>query len=115
MEQWQLSPITDRYFGEGAYLVVAILVLLLLSAWTLSVLFTPLSRMRRCLLALLRILVILTLLVAMLRPTHIFTELQKQSATLVFLMDQSRSMLIEDTTAGDSRWEEMKRDRKSVV
>jgi uncharacterized membrane protein len=109
MEQWQLSPITDRYFGEGAYLVVAILVLLLLSAWTLSVLFTPLSRTRRCLLALLRILVILTLLVAMLRPTHIFTELQKQSATLVFLMDQSRSMLIEDTTAGDSRWEEMKR------
>ncbi len=108
MEKWQISPITDRYFGDGAYLVVAMLMLLLLGVWALSILFTNLPPRRRLALALLRILVILTLLLAMLRPTHISTELQKQSATLVFLVDESRSMLVEDTAAGDSRWQKLK-------
>jgi uncharacterized membrane protein len=102
-----LSPITDRYFGDGAYWMVALLALLLLGSWTLSIFFTPLAPRRRFVIALLRLLVIITLLLVMLRPTHVSTEFEKQSATLVFLLDQSRSMLVEDTASGDSRWEKM--------
>jgi uncharacterized membrane protein len=50
-------------------------------------------------------LTIILLMVAMLRPERVYTELQKQSAALAVLIDQSRSMTLDDTLSGISRWQ----------
>ena len=63
---------------------------------------------QRWILAGLRIGVILLVLIAMLRPTRIVTEISKQSATLVVLVDRSRSMQVTDSLGGESRWQALR-------
>src|SRR5262245_48403413 len=46
-------------------------------------------------------------LVAMLRPSLVFTETQKKSASLLLLYDRSRSMLVSDAWDGLPRWRAM--------
>ena len=53
-----------------------------------------------CVLAALRAAVIALVVLAMLRPTLVYTETKKEKATLVFLVDQSRSMSVPDGLAG---------------
>ena len=108
MTRWHISPITDQYFSGGAYLLVAAIALVLLAVWTASVFFTPVSRNRRIILASLRLALIFVLLFVLLRPSHTVTENEKQSATLLLLLDQSRSMQIQDTSSGNSRWNQMR-------
>ncbi|MDG2208283.1 MAG: glutamine amidotransferase [Pirellulales bacterium] len=108
MTHWHISPITDQYFSGGAYLLVAAIALGLLAVWTAAVFFTPVSRNRRVILASLRLALIFVLLFVLLRPSHTVTENEKQSATLLLLLDQSRSMQIQDTSSGDSRWKQMR-------
>ncbi len=92
-------PIADSYL-----LVIAIAVALLA-----LLTFIPgkerLSGWRRLYLAGLRLGVIVLAVFAMLRPTLIYTEVKKQSATLVVLADRSRSMSVPDALAGKTRWE----------
>jgi len=104
-DSWHISPILERYLGSASYALVAMLAIGLLVAWIVSVAFTRIPTRRRVALASLRILTIVLLVVAMLRPERVYTELQKQSATLIILIDQSRSMLLDDTSAGVSRWQ----------
>lgn len=66
------------------------------------------SRPRRGVLAALRLLVILLLLFAMLRPTLVWTHITKQAATLLVLIDQSRSMRVTDAVGKKTRWEAAK-------
>ncbi len=66
------------------------------------------SRPRRIALLGLRAAVVLLLLLAMLRPTWIVTEMKKQSATLIVLADRSRSMSVADALAGKSRFDTMR-------
>ena len=108
MQHWRISPITEQYFSGGAYLLFAVIAVALLAAWAASIFFTPLSPQRRVILAAIRLAVIFVLLFVLLRPSHIVTENEKQSATLLLLFDQSRSMQIKDTPSGESRWEQMK-------
>ena len=108
MQHWRISPITEQYFSGGAYLLFAVIAIALLAAWAASIFFTPLSPQRRVILAALRLAVISVLLFILLRPSHIVTENEKQSATLLLLFDQSRSMQIKDTPSGESRWDQMK-------
>ena len=63
-------------------------------------------RQRRAVLVLLRAAVIALMLLAMLRPTLIYTQTKKQAATLVVLVDQSRSMTVPDAVGNKTRWEE---------
>ena len=86
----------------------AFIAVALLATWAASTLFTPLSLRRRIILASLRLTLIFTLLFILLRPSHIITENEKQSATLLVLLDKSRSMQIKDTPSGQSRWQQMK-------
>lgn len=58
----------------------------------------------RWILLALRLAIVLTTLLALVRPSVIFIETKKQSATLKVLIDQSRSMLVEDDVNGQSRW-----------
>lgn len=63
------------------------------------------SRGRRILLGLLRLLVIVLVLLAMLRPTLVWTKISKQAATLLVLVDRSRSMRVTDMVGKKSRWD----------
>ncbi|REK19147.1 MAG: hypothetical protein DWQ37_01780 [Planctomycetota bacterium] len=53
----------------------------------------------------LRLLVIALALFAMLRPAVVYTESKPQSASLVLLVDDSRSMVVADAVGGRSRWD----------
>ena len=59
-------------------------------------------------LALLRVVVIVAVVLAMLRPTLIYTQTKKQAATLVVLADQSRSMSVPDAVGNKTRWEALR-------
>ncbi len=59
-------------------------------------------------LALLRAAVIALVVLAMLRPTLIYTQTKKQAATLVVLADQSRSMSVPDAVGNKTRWEALR-------
>ena len=63
---------------------------------------------RRLLLAAVRAAVVALVILAMLRPTLVYTEMQKEEATLVILADQSRSMSVPDALAGKTRWEALR-------
>ena len=64
---------------------------------------------RRVAIYLLRLAVVAFIILAMLRPTFIYTEISKQAATLVVLADQSRSMSVPDAFGGrKTRWEALR-------
>ena len=59
-------------------------------------------------LALVRAAVIALVVLAMLRPTLIYTQTKKQPATLVVLADQSRSMSVPDAVGNKTRWQALR-------
>ncbi len=97
MARSTVAPIFDSYLLVAV--VIGCLLLLLLVGPSQS----GLSVRRRGRLLALRLLVILLLALAMLRPTWIHVDKRRQTATIVFLLDQSRSMNVPDA-AGRSRW-----------
>lgn len=101
MSRWGFEPILDSY-GMIAILVGSLLVLLLaIRPWQSR----NRNRRRQLTLLSLRATVILLVLLAMLRPSFVSTQSRPQSATLVMLVDQSRSMQVEDLAGGRSRWQ----------
>jgi hypothetical protein len=62
---------------------------------------------RRLTLALIRCGIIILAVLAMLRPTLVYTESHKEKATLVLLIDQSRSMLVRDGLNNKARWDSL--------
>ena len=56
------------------------------------------------LLVALRVGVFLAIVATLLRPTHVFTEMKRHRATMIVLVDRSKSMSIADQD-GKSRWE----------
>ncbi len=105
MRDWYLNPILEQLFGRGSYAVVALLGCLLLAAWVVGVLFIRVTGRRRLVLAGLRLLVIALLIVSMLRPTRVITDVKPQPVTFVVLVDRSRSMTVKDAFGGRTRWE----------
>jgi uncharacterized membrane protein len=63
---------------------------------------------RRLVLATIRAVLIALVIVAMLRPTLVYTETIKQPATLAVVLDHSRSMSVHDALNGKSRWDAMR-------
>ncbi|MEM9185510.1 MAG: glutamine amidotransferase [Planctomycetota bacterium] len=57
----------------------------------------------------LRLLIVLLVLVSLTRPTLIRTESKPLEATLLVLVDSSRSMRVADSLAGESRWDAARR------
>jgi hypothetical protein len=99
MTYWTLEPILD------SYLIVGLLTLGLAALLLLGPTFGNLTRSRRWALVSMRVVVILLLLVAMLRPARISTTSRPQSAVLLMLLDVSRSMQLPHASGGKSRWE----------
>jgi uncharacterized membrane protein len=87
-----------------SYLVVAGVAIVLVGLMWFGPSREKTSRGQRVAIALLRATVIALLLLAMLRPTLIYTQTKKQAATLVVLADQSRSMSVPDAVGNKTRW-----------
>lgn len=94
-----LYPIGD------SYLLVAACALALLGLLAVGPSRAKDSRPRRAALAGIRLAIILLVVLAMLRPTIVYTDTKKQSATLIVLADQSRSMSVPDAVGGKMRWD----------
>jgi uncharacterized membrane protein len=92
----------------GNYLVVALLAVGLLALLRFGPSHDRVSRRRRQVLLALRVLVVLLLTLALLRPTLVHSQIVKQSATVVLLADSSRSMQVADAAGKETRWDVMK-------
>jgi hypothetical protein len=104
MTKFSLSPVGDSYL-----LVVAAALVLL----GLLVLILPrgerIDRWRRAGLLGLRIAMILLVILVMLRPAIEYSKIEKKSATLILLLDASKSMTVADALGGKTRWEALKK------
>jgi len=101
MPELYLYPIAD------SYLLVAAITAVLLALLALRPSGGRLSNHRRWALLALRAGVIALLVIAMLRPTIVYTEIRKQPATLVMMVDRSKSMSVGDGVGGATRWQEL--------
>ena len=63
------------------------------------------SLKRRMILAGIRVAIILVVVLDMLRPTLVYTSTHKENATLVLMVDMSRSMQVRDGLNSKSRWD----------
>jgi hypothetical protein len=97
--EWYLNPVGG--YGLASAAAVALILLLML----LGLPRHRLTPTRRWTLIALRLAVIALAMFAMLRPALVYTESKPQSATLVVLVDDSRSMIVADAVGGNSRWE----------
>lgn len=88
-----------------SYLWVAIAALGLLALLAIGPPRDRLSGRRRLGLMACRAGIVVLIILAMLRPTIVYTEETKQSATLVLLVDRSRSMSVPDAVGNRPRWE----------
>ena len=91
-----------------SYLLVAAVALLLAGLMWFGPSREKTGRGRRAVIALLRAAVIALVLLAMLRPTLVYTHTEKQAATLVVLVDQSRSMTVPDAVGNKTRWDALR-------
>lgn len=103
MIRWFLYPV-----GDDNYLVVAAMAIALLLLLGLGPAREKTTKRRRGVLLGIRIAVIVMIVLAMLRPTLVILETKKQSATLLVLADQSRSMSVRDEANGRTRWEALR-------
>jgi hypothetical protein len=98
MSEWYFNPV-GGYALVGAATIALVLLLTLLGL--------PRHRLtprRRAVLVGLRLAVIVLAVLAMLRPALVHTSTKRRSATLVVLIDRSRSMQVADAVGGKSRW-----------
>ena len=95
--------------GDDGFLLVGLVALVLLALLALGPGRAKASVPRRAALLVLRLGVVLLVLLAMLRPTLVYFTMTKQPATLVIMLDKSRSMTVTDEVGGRSRWEAERR------
>jgi hypothetical protein len=91
-----------------SYLLVAVVALVLAGLMLFGPSREKTRRGQRAAIALLRAVVIALVLLAMLQPTLVYTHTEKQAATLVVLVDQSRSMTVADAVGGKTRWDALR-------
>jgi uncharacterized membrane protein len=101
MTSWSVDPVGGWWF----MLVMTVVLAFALSVGPRKDKLTP---RRRTILFALRTITAVLLMIAMLRPTLVTTETQKQPGTLLLLADSSRSMTIADAHGDATRWEALK-------
>jgi uncharacterized membrane protein len=101
--------------GDNAWLVAGVAAALL----AIVVLVGPgkdrLPLRNRLKLALIRAAIVLLIAFGMLRPTLVYFSPHRESATLILLIDQSRSMLVHDGLNNQTRWESVVATLKDSV
>ena len=97
------------YPVADSLLLVVVTALVLAALLLLRPAQAELSWRRRVALAVARAAVIAMVVLAMLRPTLVYTETKKEKATLILLADDSRSMSVRgDAPPAKTRWEELR-------
>lgn len=99
MLRLMFNPIGD------SYALVALAALAMVALLSIAPRRSSLGPRRRVAIGALRLVVIAMVVLVMLRPALVYTETKQQSATLVVLVDRSRSMSVADGVAGKTRWE----------
>jgi len=102
MTDWTLQPILQSYPAVAVAGGVLLLLLLVGPAYR------PLRPRQRGVLIGLRLLVSLLVVAALLRPGWISTQARPQTATVVLLADQSRSLQVPDAGSGKTRWQALR-------
>jgi uncharacterized membrane protein len=92
----------------GGPWLVAIIATMLFALLGLVPTHIKLSAGRVWMLRILRLLAVVLVLLAMLRPTLKYTQTRTVETTLVVLVDGSRSMQVVDSLAGTSRWQSLR-------
>jgi len=96
-------PIADSYWLVAAIATALLAIIVLVGPGRSRV-----SLRRRLTLALIRCGIIALVVLGMLRPTLVYLQTHKENATLVLLIDQSRSMQVRDALNNKSRWESLR-------
>ena len=100
--EWQVDPVGGPVWA--AVLALGLLVLVSLAGIPRD----RLSGRRRLALTALRLLAAVLAILRIWRPTLIHSESRRQPATLVLLVDQSRSMGVADAFGGKTRWQALR-------
>jgi uncharacterized membrane protein len=98
MTSWSFEPLLGSW-----WLVVAVAVLLLAGLW-IKPQFASASPLRRRVLIAIRLMLILLVIFAMLRPGMVWSQFKSQRATLAVMLDFSASQQLPSDTSGLSRW-----------
>ena len=93
--------------GSDSYLVVALVALALFGLLAVGPGVSRVARRRRWILASLRAAAILAVLFAMLRPTLVYTTKTPLAASIVLMLDLTRSMTVPDEVNGQTRYQAM--------
>jgi len=101
--RWSLYPIAE------SYLLVVAAALVLVGLLLVGPARAKVDRPRRKVLMGLRLAVVLLVILAMLRPTLVYTRTEHEAATFVVLADRSRSMTVPDEVGGKTRWQALRR------
>jgi len=99
MFRWSLYPVAH------SYLLVCFAALVLVGLLAIGPARSKTTGGRRAVLAAIRLAVVVLVILAMLRPTLVYTKTEKEAATLIVLVDRSRSMSVPDESGGKTRWE----------
>jgi uncharacterized membrane protein len=91
----------------GGYVLVAFAAAALLGLLALGPARSRVTPNRRRALVAMRLVITLLLVLAMLRPTLVWTTITRKPATLLILADQSRSMQVADASGDKTRWESL--------
>ncbi len=92
----------------GGYLLVALAAAVLLGLLALGPGRSRVSNGRRRALIAIRLAIVLLIVLAMLRPTLVWTTISRKPATLLVLADQSRSMQVADAAGEKTRWDSLR-------
>ena len=103
MPRWSFYPIADSYLLVGTAALVLVGLLMVRPGRGKT------TRNRMITLIGLRLAVVLLIVLAMLRPTLVYTQTEREAATLVVLVDRSRSMSVPDEVGGKTRWQALRR------
>ncbi len=102
MNGWYINPV------GGLGVVIAASVLLLCAMMLVSREMRRMPPKRRWTLVALRVTVFLLIIAAMLRVTRVYTDIRQRPATLVLLVDRSKSMQTADAFGDRPRWDVLK-------
>lgn len=98
MTSWSFEPLLGSW-----WLVIAVAVILLAGLW-IRPQFASASPLRTRVLVVLRLLLILLVIFAMLRPGVVWSQFKSQRATMAVMLDFSASQQLPSDTSGLSRW-----------
>jgi uncharacterized membrane protein len=93
------------FYPVGGYGLVAALAALLFGLLIAVPLSSKATGQRRKTLLALRVGTLILLVLALLRPTIVYTTTKRQASTLVVLVDRSRSMQVADVFGNQTRWQ----------